>query len=59
MQYLRPQDLSERWAVATKTLANARVRGEGPPYVKIGGSVRYSLADVEAYETAGRVEAVA
>lgn len=58
--FLRTTELAERWAVSTGHLANLRVQGRGPSYVKLGGgSVRYSLADVEAFEMLGRVEAVA
>ena len=28
------------------TLANARWKGSGPPYLKIGGRVRYRLCDI-------------
>lgn len=31
------------------TLEGWRIRGEGPPYKKIGRLVRYSLADLDAY----------
>lgn len=31
------------------TLENWRVRGVGPRYLKIGGLVRYSTADLDAY----------
>ncbi|QCX26420.1 helix-turn-helix domain-containing protein [Nocardioides jishulii] len=41
-----------------KTLANWRSAGTGPTFVKIGGMVRYRLADVEAYEAGSRVQAV-
>lgn len=58
-RFLTPAALAERWSITTKTLANKRVRGEGPAYTKIGGAVRYALADVECYEAAGRVEAAA
>ncbi|HEU5037743.1 MAG TPA: helix-turn-helix domain-containing protein [Nocardioides sp.] len=57
--YLRPEALAERWGVSPKSLANARCRGGGIPYVKIGAAVRYALADVIAYEQSQRVEAVA
>lgn len=58
IRHLRPDDLADRWGVTTKTLANWRSRGTGPTYVKVGGMVRYPMADVENYETAGRTEAV-
>lgn len=51
---LTPEQLAERWQVATGTLENQRVRKEGPPYIKLGGGrsapVRYRLADVIEYE---------
>ena len=34
---------------SVRTLRNDRCQGRGLPYVKIGGSIRYSLADVERY----------
>ena len=39
----RPLNLSVSW------LAKARMRGDGPPYVKIGRAVRYSGADVQEW----------
>ena len=49
--HLRPEDLSARWHIATRTLDNWRWRGEGPRYLKIGGRrVVYRLEDIEAYE---------
>ena len=43
-------ELAERWQTSRGTLANARSRGDGCPYLKLGGLVRYALADVLAYE---------
>jgi hypothetical protein len=57
---MRADDLAARWGgMSSKTLANWRSRGQGPPFVKFGSAVRYALTDVVAYEAAGRVEAVA
>ena len=47
---LTDAELAERWQSSRGTLANARSRGAGCPYLKLGGLVRYSLADVLAYE---------
>ncbi|WP_420846583.1 helix-turn-helix transcriptional regulator [Nocardioides jishulii] len=55
---MRPEALAERWDMTPKTLANWRSAGTGPTFVKIGGMVRYRLADVEAYEAGSRVQAV-
>jgi predicted DNA-binding transcriptional regulator AlpA len=35
--------------VSRHTLACWRSRGEGPPFVKVGGSVRYRVADLDAW----------
>lgn len=56
---LTPGDLAARWSVSVASLANQRSLRRGPTYLKVGGAIRYALADVEAYETAGRVEVVA
>ncbi|WP_326964621.1 helix-turn-helix domain-containing protein [Arthrobacter sp. PL16] len=48
---LTPTDLADRWKKPARTLGQWRYEGRGPAYVKIGGAVRYRLADVEAYET--------
>jgi hypothetical protein len=55
-QYLAPSELSERWQgkITTQTLAQWRARKVGPAYTKLGGSVLYDLADVEAYEAKQR-----
>lgn len=49
---LTPAQLVDRWnnAVTTGTLSNWRSKGRGPSFVKIGKSVRYPLAAVQAYE---------
>lgn len=36
-------------------LANARSAGRGPAYVKVGGSVRYRVQDLDAWLEAHRV----
>lgn len=59
-KFLRPSDVSERWGISVGHLANLRVRGTGPTYLKLNnGAIRYRLSDLEAYEAASRVEAVA
>ena len=49
-RHLTATDLAERWQVPARTLGQWRYEGRGPAYVKIGGAVRYRLAEVEAYE---------
>jgi hypothetical protein len=37
--------------MSQRTLERWRWRGEGPPFIKIGGRVVYRLEDIEAFET--------
>lgn len=39
-----PKEAAEFLRVGTSFLAKARMRGDGPPYIKIGRSIRYSEA---------------
>lgn len=39
-----------------RTLQQWRYRGEGPPYIKCGKAVRYSLRDLDAWLLKHRVE---
>lgn len=57
--YLTTKQLAQRWGVSTGSLANTRSMGLGIPHYKIGSRVRYALSDIEAYEAACRVEAIA
>ena len=43
------RQVSERWNVSLNTLRYWRSTGEGPPYVKIGRSVRYNVSALEKY----------
>lgn len=40
---------AERIGLAAKTLENMRTRGNGPSFVKMGRSVRYRIADLDAW----------
>ena len=40
---------------ATITLAQRRMRGEGPPFFRVGRSIRYRLGDVIAFRDAHTV----
>ena len=48
--HLTPAALAARWQLSPRTLANQRYLGVGPAWIKVGGSVRYTVAAVEAYE---------
>lgn len=56
---LTPDDLAARWTVSVASLANQRSLRRGPTYLKLGGAIRYALADIERFEAAGRVELAA
>ncbi len=48
--FLTEVELAKRWRVSTKKLQADRWKEQGVPFVKIGRSVRYRLAEVIAYE---------
>ncbi len=50
---LTQKQVAQRWALSERTLERWRCTGEGPVYVKLGCSVRYRIADIEAFEQAG------
>ena len=41
---LTPKEAAERFKVSPSWLAKARMRGDGPPYIQIGRSIRYAEA---------------
>ncbi|BCO30138.1 hypothetical protein TspCOW1_02410 [Thiohalobacter sp. COW1] len=50
---LTQKQLAQRWALSERTLERWRCTGLGPVYIKLGHSVRYRMADIEAFEQAG------
>lgn len=49
--YLTTAQLSDRWGMQKQTLANWRVQGKGPKFLKVGNKkVLYALEDVEQWE---------
>jgi predicted DNA-binding transcriptional regulator AlpA len=42
IKLLTPKDAAELLRVSLSWLAKARMRGDGPPFIKIGRSIRYS-----------------
>lgn len=56
-EYLSPNDLADHWNISPRTLERWRWLQQGPAYVKVGGSVRYSRADIEAFERRCRRQA--
>lgn len=51
-ELLTDAELAARWRISRGTLANQRYKGQGCPYLKLAGAVRYRLADVLEYEKA-------
>jgi predicted site-specific integrase-resolvase len=49
-EHVTQADLAARWQVSPRTLERWRWVGTGPAFVRIGGSVRYRVEDIEAYE---------
>ena len=47
---LTTKEAAERMRLTARTLANWRVKGEGPRFIKMGRKVLYPLAEIEAYE---------
>jgi len=43
-------ELAQRWQISESTLERWRSQRKGPQYLRLGGQVRYRLADVESYE---------
>jgi hypothetical protein len=48
--WLTTPELADRWRVTTRTIDRWRAARYGPAWHSIGGLIRYSLADVEAFE---------
>ena len=48
------KELAEMWGLPESTLRYWRCAETGPPYVKVGGRIRYDLADVENYVRANK-----
>lgn len=47
---LLPKELADRLRVSVGTLANWRVKGYGPTFIKCGKKILYPVAKVEAWE---------
>jgi hypothetical protein len=48
--HLTQLELARRWNKSVGTLERFRSEGIGPRFLKIGGTVRYRLEDIEAFE---------
>jgi hypothetical protein len=52
LSLLHQIELARRWRISPRTLERWRWLGQGPAYLKLGGSVAYRMEDVLAYEAA-------
>lgn len=52
-QFLSEVELAARWGMSSKTLTRWRCDRRGPPYVKLGKTVRYAMSDVLEFERNG------
>lgn len=60
-EYMTPSAVVARYkgVISLKTLANWRVKKEGPSYTKIGGKILYRLADLAQWESSRTMGKVA
>lgn len=49
-RYLKARELAEYLNIPLETINSWRKQDQGPKAKKFGGSVRYALSEVEAYE---------
>jgi len=52
---LRERDAGRYITFSAAWLRQRRMHGDGPTYVKVGRSIRYRVADLDAYVAAHRV----
>lgn len=52
-EFISQQDLAIRWALHIQTLTKWRVLRRGPPFVKLGKTVRYAMSDIFEFERNG------
>ncbi len=53
--HLTPVELAKRFRMSVGALANWRVQGKGPKFMKVGSKVLYPLSEIEMFEHAVRV----
>ena len=51
---LSERDLAARWGLSSRTLQRWRSEGFGPPFINIGGSIRYQMGDIIDFEARHR-----
>jgi hypothetical protein len=49
METLTPAETAKILKVSASWLAKARMRGDGPPFIRVGHSVRYALPALQQW----------
>ena len=52
---LKPKEVEERFKIKVGTLANWRSQKKGPPYLKVGGRIYYTVSGLSNWLRAHRV----
>jgi len=52
IKHLNQVQLARRWSLSPRTLERWRWLKKGPAFMRIGGTIRYRIEDVEGFETA-------
>ena len=52
VKFLTERDVAELTGTARSTLSKMRLRGDGPPFVRVGVSVRYPEDDLREWQSA-------
>ena len=52
VKFLSDRDVAELTGTARSTLAKMRLRGDGPPFVRVGASVRYPEDALREWQSA-------
>ena len=55
-RYVRTPELAEYCGLSESFFNNARVRGDGPPFIHVGRAVLYDLGDVDHWLSEGRCQ---
>lgn len=55
-KFITEMELAERWRMSRRTLQRRRASGNGLPFQRLIGRVRYKLEDIVAFENANRIE---
>ena len=56
-EFLTTKELSARWGgrITVRALENWRSTSNGPPFIKLGGSVLYRATDIDKWESSRTV----